>query len=130
MIVRIGMSTSGGVACFMAKDNGFPICVIFYGNPIPSLSELKIVSLNSIRRSNENFILWFIGIRFPLSTIGAAAALEGASNPERFYCITFRAICPADFEGFKIFICKSGKKGPAYGCKRGLIIDMPFWETV
>ena len=49
-----------------------------------------------------------LGLRwFPCSAIGAAAALISAADQVWLYCITFRAICLADFESAEIFLLES-----------------------
>ena len=89
------------MAGFMTNHFRSAILVVFHLNPVASISDGNIVSLNRIGLSIENLIIRLIGIGPPFPPIGTPATL---TDPVRIHCIIFCPVCPTDSVRFQI-IC-------------------------
>ena len=101
MVMWVGVKFGIGICGIVPFCNCSTIISNFRLNlrPIFGIGDLDFSGF-----SNQTVVLW-LGW-FPLSTICAAATLPCIADPVRLYCITFRAICPANQKIFQIFFVK------------------------
>ena len=102
MIVRIGMRPWLIMICIVPFHDCASVISYLGIHPITALK----CTFDLTRHADIATVVWFVRIRSPFSAVGAAAALPCPANQVRLYCITFRAICPANQEIFQIIFTK------------------------